>query len=187
VTALPALALAALATVQVVLAQTVPLPDETPLTPAQETSIRDEMAALVPILVNGGKSPQEAKLAAHAVGICLGAAYGHSLTSDQAETVCGKVLDAFTIQPGTIAYQLTPDDRAWIASNIGGWTGTLGSVLEPDELEAVQSTMQSCLEGEMRRGEDRDGAVKKCAEGLLPLLNRNELRQQLLQAIGALP
>ena len=53
-------------------------------------------------------------------------------------------------------------------------------MLEPDEVSAVQSTMNACLEGHMRRGESRGDAVGKCAQGLLPLLSTPELRQQLL-------
>lgn len=163
------------------------LPDEVPLTPAQEASIRDEMAGLFQVLVNGGKPPQEAKLAVNAVGLCLGAAYGHGLTRDQASAVCGQVLDAFTVQPGTIAYQLTPEDQAWIAGKIAAWTNDLAPMLSPDELGAVRTTMAACLEGHMKRGEGRDKSVGQCALGLLPLLNRPELRQRLLESAGRLP
>ena len=58
-------------------------------------------------------------------------------------------------------------------------------VLEPDEATAVQSTMYACLEGHMERGEGRDGAVGKCAQGLLPFLNRHELQQRLVEIAGS--
>src|SRR5262245_50955188 len=115
-----ALLIAALALLNVAWAQAIP--EGKPLTPSQEASIRDEMAALGPILVSGGKTPDEAKLATHAVGTCIGAAYSYDLTRQQAERVCGLVLDAFIIQPGTTQYALTPDDRAWLASRALGWT-----------------------------------------------------------------
>ena len=156
--------------------------EEIPLTPAQEASIREEMTALAGVLMQGGKSPQEAKLAVNAVGLCLGAAYSHGLSHDQASAICGEVLDAFTIQPGTILYQLTPDDRNWIATRTSIWTSELSALLEPDQLAAVQTTMQACLEGNMRRGEDRDGAVRRCALGLLPLLNKPELQELVLNS-----
>ena len=179
---LAALLLAALTTARVASAQPIPaIPDGKPLTPAQEDSIREEMAALAPLLIGGGKTPQEAKLATHAVGTCIGAAYSYDLTRQQAEAVCGLVLDAFIIQPGTTFYQLTPDDRAWLQTRALGWTGELSAVLEPDEATAVQSTMYACLEGHMERGESRGGAVGKCAEGLLPFLNRPELQQRLFE------
>lgn len=163
------------------------LPDEVPLTPAQEASIREEMTQLAQWLVAAGKSPQEAKLAANAVGLCLGAAYSRGLTRDQAQAVCGQVLDAFTVQPGTIAYQLTPEDRAWMASSIDTWTAALAGMLSPEELGAVKTTMTACLEGHMKRGEGRAGSVKSCETGLLPLLNRPELVQLLLESAKRLP
>lgn len=156
--------------------------EEIPLTPAQEASIREEMTALAGVLMQGGKSPQEAKLAVNAVGICFGAAYSHGLTREQASVICGEVLDAFTIQPGTILYQLTPDDKGWIASRTMIWTSELSALLEPDQLAAVQTTMQACLEGYMRRGEDREGAVRRCALGLMPLLNKPEFQQLVINA-----
>jgi hypothetical protein len=180
---LAALALAALTTVNIAWAQ--PIPEGKPLTPTQEASIRDEMTALAPVLMSGGKSPQEAKLATHAVGTCIGAAYSYDLTRQQADRVCGLVLDAFIIQPGATHYDLTPDDRAWLQSKALGWTDELSSVLEPDEVTAVQSTMYACLEGQMERGESRGDAVGKCAQGLLPLLNKPELRQRLLEVAGS--
>ena len=158
-----------------------------PLTPAQEASIREEMAALGAILVGGGKTQQEAKLAGHAVGTCIGAAYSHGLTRQQADRVCGLVLDAFIIQPGATFYQLTPDDRAWLSTKVLSWTDELSAVLDPDGVGAVQSTMQACLEGHMERGESRGDAVGKCAQGLLPLLNLPELRERLLEVAGTLP
>jgi hypothetical protein len=183
---LVALLVAALTTANVASAQTVPaIPDGKPLTPAQEASIREEMAALAPMLISGGKTEQEAKLATHAVGTCIGAAYSYDLTRQQADAVCGLVLDAFIIQPGATAYQLTPDDRAWLQSRALGWTSELSAVLEPDEVTAVQSTMYACLEGHMERGEDRGDAVGKCAEGLLPFLNRPELQQRLLEIVNS--
>jgi hypothetical protein len=175
---LAALLLAALTTLNIAWAQAIP--DGKPLTPAQEASIRDEMTALVPALVSGGKSPQEAKLATHAVGTCIGVAYSYDLTRQQADRVCGLVLDAFIIQPGATHYDLTPDDRAWLATKALGWTGELSAVLEPDEVSAVKSTMEACLEGYLERGESRGDSVGKCAQGLLPLLNMPELRQRLV-------
>jgi hypothetical protein len=163
------------------------IPDPKPLTPAQEAGIRDEMSALAAMLVQGGKTPDEAKLAVNAVGICFGAAYGYDLTHDQAEVVCGEVLGAFIIQPGTTRYDLTPADRAWVAGKIQGWTGELSMVLDPPQIGAVQSTMQACLEGHMKRGEERDESVGRCLMGLLPLLNTPELRQRLLEAVGKIP
>lgn len=156
--------------------------EESPLTPAQEASIREEMAALAGVLMQGGKSPQEAKLAVNAVGICFGAAYSHGLTREQASVICGEVLDAYTIQPGTILYQLTPDDKQWIASRTTIWTSELSALLEPDQLAAVQTTMQTCLEGYMRRGEDRDGAVRRCALGVMPILNKPEFRELIINS-----
>lgn len=156
--------------------------EEIPLTPAQEASIREEMTALAGVLMQGGKSPQEAKLAVNAVGICFGAAYSHGLTREQASVICGEVLDAFTIQPGTVLYQLTPEDKGWIASRTMIWTSELSALLEPDQLAAVQTTMQACLEGYMRRGEDRDGAVRKCALGLMPILNTPEFQQLVIDS-----
>lgn len=176
---LAALLLAALTTLNIAWAQAIP--EGKPLTPAQEASIREEMTALAPILVGGGKSPQEAKLATHAVGTCIGAAYSFDLTRQQADAVCGLVLDAFIIQPGTTHYELTPDDRAWLQMKALGWTTELSAVLEPDEVTAVQSTMYACLEGHMERGETRGDAVGRCAQGLLPFLNRPELQQRLLE------
>jgi hypothetical protein len=163
------------------------IPDPKPLTAAQEASIRDDMSALAAMLVQGGKTPDEAKLAVNAVGICFGAAYGYDLTRDQANVVCGEVLDAFIIQPGTIKYDLTPADRAWVAGKIQGWTGELSAVLDPPQIGAVQSTMQACLEGHMKRGEERDDLVGRCLMGLLPLLNNPALRQRILEAVGKLP
>ena len=177
------LLLSALATLNLAWSQ--PVPDGKPLTPAQEASIRDEMTALAPILMSGGKTPQEAKLATHAVGTCIGAAYSYDLTREQAEKVCGLVLDAFIIQPGSTFYQLSPDDRAWLQTRTLGWTSELSAVLEPDEITAVQSTMYACLEGHMERGESRSGAVGRCAEGLLPFLNRPGLQQRLLEIVNA--
>ena len=183
---LAALLLAALTTARVASAQPIPaIPDGKPLTPAQEDSIREEMAALAPLLIGGGKTPQEAKLATHAVGTCIGAAYSYDLTRQQADAVCGLVLDAFIIQPGTTYYLLTPDDRAWLQTRALGWISELSAVLEPDEVTAVQSTMYACLEGQMERGEGRGGAVGKCAEGLLPFLNRAELQQRLLEIVNS--
>ena len=154
------------------------------LTPAQEQSIKDEMAVLGKILVDGGKSPQDARLATNAVGICLGAAYSQGLTRAEADKVCGLVLDAYMIPAGSVAYQLTPDDKAWITSRVGMWTEELKAVLSPDELGAVRSTMQACLEGYMRQGKSRGDAVESCAMGLLPLLNEPDLRQRLVTAAG---
>jgi hypothetical protein len=182
-----ALAMVAVTSANVALAQPIDVPDPTPLTPAQEAAIHDEMSGLAAMLIDGGKPVDEAKLAANAVGICLGAAYGYGLTRDQAEAVCGEVLDAFIVEPGTIRYELTPDDRTWISGKILGWTGELSGLLDPAQLGAVRSTMQACLEGHMKRGEERDDAVRHCALGVLPLLNRPELRQRLLQSAGKLP
>ena len=159
-----------------------PTVDERPLTPEEEAAIRNEMAALHAVLVQGGKAPHEAKLAVNAVGVCFGAAYMHGLTREQATAVCGEVLDAFTIQPGSILYQLTAADRAWIESRVTDWTSELAAILDADELGAVRSTMTACLEGNMRRGETREGAVKRCALGLLPLLNRPGLREFVVNA-----
>jgi hypothetical protein len=184
---LVALAMVTVMSAGVAMAQPINLPDEEPLTPAQEAAIRDEMSGLAAMLVNGGKPVDEAKLAANAVGICLGAAYGHGLTRPQAEAVCGEVLDAFIVEAGTIRYELTPEDRAWISGKILGWTGELAALLDPAQIAAVRSTMQACLEGHMKRGEERDDAVRHCALGLLPLLNRPELRQRLIEAAGRLP
>jgi hypothetical protein len=163
------------------------VPDPKPLTPAQEASIRDEMTALAGVLVNGGKSPNEAKLAANAVGICLGAAYGYDLARDLAEAVCGEVLDAFMIQPGTTRHDLTPADRAWIADKIQDWTSELSLVLDPPQVMAAQSTMQACLEGHIKRGEEHDESVRSCLLGLGPLLDQPALRRRLLEAVGKLP
>lgn len=180
--------LAALTTVNVALAQPIPpVPDPKPLTPAQETGIRDEMQGLAMVLINGGKTPDEAKLATNSVGICLGAAYGYGLTRDQAEAVCGEVLDAFTVQPGTTAYTLTPDDKAWVAGKVQGWTGELSAVLDPVMLGAAQTTMQACVEGHLKRAEERDDAVRHCLLGILPLLNRPEFRQRLIDAASKIP
>ena len=182
-TKLSALLLAALTTMNIAWAPSIP--EGKPLTPAQEASIRDEMMALGPVLVSGGKSQQEAKLATHAVGTCIGAAYSYDLTRQQADRVCGLVLDAFIIQPGATHYELTPDDRAWLATKILSWTSELSALLEPDEVVAVRSTMEVCLESHLERGETRGDAVSKCAQGLLPLLNMPELRQQLLEAASS--
>ena len=183
---LAALLVAALTSVNVASAQTIPsIPDGKPLTPAQEASIREEMGALAQVLLSGGKSPQEVKLATHAVGTCIGAAYSYDLTRQQADAVCGLVLDAFIIQPGSTAYLLTSDDRAWLQTKALGWTTELSATLEPDELTAVQSTMYACLEGQMERGESRGGAVGKCAEGLLPFLSRADLQQRLLEVVNS--
>jgi hypothetical protein len=184
-TRLAVLLLSALATLNIAWAPGIP--EGKPLTPTQEASIREEMTALGGMLVGGGKTQQEARLATHAVGTCIGAAYSHDLTRQQADRVCGLVLDAFIIQPGTTFYQLTPDDRAWIATKVLGWTTELNAVLDPDGVTAVRSTMQSCLESQMERGESREDAVGKCAQGLLPLLNMPELRQRLLEVAGTLP
>jgi hypothetical protein len=162
------------------------LPDPKPLTPTQEAAIRDEMGALAMMLVQGGKTPDEAKLAANAVGICLGAAYGYDLKKSSADAVCGEVLDAYIIQPGTIRYELTPADRAWVAEKVQDWTSELSAVLDPPQIGAVQTTMQACLEGYMKRGEEREGSVKRCLLGLMPLLNRPEFRQRILEAVGKL-
>jgi hypothetical protein len=153
-----------------------------PLTPEQEAAIRDEMAALYGVLLQGGKSPQDAKLAVNAVGICFGAAYAHGLTRTQTNAVCGEILDAYTIQPGTILYRLTAEDEAWITSRTTAWTSELAGLLEPEQLAAVRTTMQACLEGNLRAGADRTGAVKRCARGLLPLLNEPELQQLVIDA-----
>ena len=158
-----------------------------PLTEAQEASIREEMAGLGAVLVAGGKTPQEAQLAAHAVGTCIGTGYSYGLTRRQADRVCGLVLDAFIIQPGATFYQLTPDDRAWLTAQVLGWTDRLSKALEPDQLDAVRSTMHACLESYMERGETRQGAVERCAEGLLPMLDMPALRQRLLDAARTLP
>jgi hypothetical protein len=181
-------ALAALTIVNVALAQPVPpIPDPKPLTPDQEAGIREEMQGLALVLVNGGKTPDEAKLATNSVGICLGAAYGYGLTHDQAEAACGEVLDAFTVQPGTTGYTLTPDDHAWVAGQVQGWTGELAAVLDPPLLGAAQSTMQACVEGHLKRAEERDDAVRHCLLGILPLLNRPEFRQRLIDAANTIP
>ena len=166
-TRLTAFLLAALATLTIAWAPAVP--EAKPLTPTQEASIRDEMAGLGAVLVSGGKSQQEARLATHAVGTCIGAAYSYELTRQQADRVCGLVLDAFVIQPGATSYQLTPDDRAWVSAKVVSWTDEVAAVLDPDEVEAVSSTMQACLESQLERGENREDSVKKCAKGLLPL------------------
>lgn len=176
---LAALLVAALTTLNIAWAQAIP--EGKPLTPAQGASIRDEMAALAALLVSGGKSPQEAQLVTHAVGTCIGAAYSYDLTRQQADAVCGLVLDAFIVQPGATQYTLTPDDRAWLQTKALGWTTELSAVLEPDQVTAVQSTMYACLEGHMERGESRGDAVGRCAQGLLPFLNRPELQQRLLE------
>ena len=167
------------------IAWTQAVPEGKPLTPAQEASIRDEMMALGPLLVSGGKTQEEAKLATHAVGTCIGAAYSYDLTRQQADRVCGLVLDAFIIQPGSTQYALTPDDRAWLETKVLAWTSELSAILEPNQVLAVRSTMQACLEGHMERGEPRDDAVGKCAQGLLPLLNMPELRQRLVEVASA--
>lgn len=180
---LAALVLAALALLNLAWRQ--PIPEGKPLTPAQEASIREEMTALAAILISGGKSPEEAKLASHAVGTCIGAAYRYDLTRQQADAVCGLVLDAFIIQPGATQYQLTPDDRAWLQTRALGWTDEASAILEPDEVKAVQSTMYACLEGHLERGESRGGAVGRCAEGLLPFLNRPGLQERLLEIVNA--
>jgi hypothetical protein len=163
------------------------LPEGKPLTPAQEASIRDEMASLTGVLVSGGATPQDAKLATHAVGTCIGVAYSYDLSRQKAERVCGEVLDAFTIQPGTIAYTLTPDDRVWLASKIDGWTDELSMLLGPDELTAVQSTMNACLTGHLERGESRGEAIGSCAAGLMPFRDVPGLRERLTALSGARP
>jgi hypothetical protein len=181
-------ALAALATVNVALAQAIPpVPDPKPLTPAQDDSIREEMQGLAQVLVNGGKTPDEATLATSSVGICLGAAYGYGLTRAQAEAVCGEVLDAFTVQPGTTVYTLTPDDKTWVAGKVQGWTGELSAVLDPSLLGAAQTTMSACIEGHLKRAEERADSVRHCLLGILPLLNRPEFRQRLIDAANKLP
>jgi hypothetical protein len=185
---IPALALAALMAVNVALAQAAPaIPDPKPLTPDQEASIREEMTGLAGMLLSGGKTPDEAKLATDAVGICLGAAYGYGLNHDQAEAACGEVLDAYIVQPGTTQYALTPDDRAWVSGTVQGWTSELAAVLDPPQLGAAQTTMQSCIEGHLKRAEEREDAVRHCLLGILPLLNRPEFRQRLIDAAGKLP
>jgi hypothetical protein len=184
-TKVAALLLAALTTLNIAWAQAIP--DEKPLTEAQQASIREEMAALGAVLVGGGKTEQEAKLAAHAVGTCIGTGYSYGLTRQQADRVCGLVLDAFIIQPGATFNQLTPDDRAWLSARVVGWTDELATVLEPDQVGAVRSTMHSCLESYLERGEGRVGAVSRCAEGLLPMLDMPGLRQRLLEAASKLP
>jgi len=180
--------LATFATLNTAWAQPVPaIPDPKPLTPTQEAGIRDEMSGLAMVLVNGGKTPDEAKLATYSVGTCLGAAYGYGLTHDQAEAVCGEVLDAYIVQPGTTRYDLTPDDQAWVAGKVQGWTVELAAVLDPPQLVAAQSTMQACMEGHIKRGEEREGSGKRCLLGITPLLNRPEFRQMLIDAAGKLP
>jgi hypothetical protein len=183
-TKLAALLLAALTTLNLAWSQ---IPEGQPLTPAQQASIREEMTALGAMLVGSGKTPDEAKLATNAVGTCIGAAYSHGLTRQQADRVCGLVLDAFIIQQGATYYQLTPDDRAWVSQRVLDWTDELSERLEPGEAGAVTSTMQSCLEGRIERGEPRDDAVVTCAKGLLPLLNMPELRERLLEVASAFP
>jgi hypothetical protein len=167
---------------------TVPdIPDPKPLTPEQEASIRSEMSSLAGALVSGGKTPGEAKLAANAVGICLGAAYGYDLSKEQAQAVCGEVLDAYIVQPGTLKHELTPSDRAWVADNVQDWTSAASLVLDPPQVTAVQTTMQACLEGHMKRGEAKDDSVRNCLLGLRPLLDQPALRQRLLEAVGRIP
>jgi hypothetical protein len=163
------------------------IPEGQPLTAAQEASIREEMTALGGVLVSGGASPQEAKLATHAVGTCIGAAYSYGLDRQQADRVCGLVLDAFIIQPGTVSYKLTDDDKAWLSTRIVGWTDELAMFLGPDEVTAVQSTMNACLTGHLERGESRADAVKSCAMGLMPFLDKPGLRDQLMARISTLP
>jgi hypothetical protein len=186
-TRLLAITLAGLATLISVSGVAAITPDEQPLTPAQEASIREEMSALADVLMQGGKSPQEAKLAVNAVGVCFRAAYSHGMTRYQAYSVCGEVLDAFTIQKGTTAYALTADDQAWITSRTTAWTSELSGVLEPEALGAVRTTMQSCLDSNMRRGDDRETAVRSCAKGLLPLLNQPELQRFVMDAAANVP
>lgn len=163
------------------------IPEPKPLTPVQEASIRDEMTSLAGMLVQSGKTPDEAKLAVNAVGICLGAAYGYELSRAEANAVCGEVLDAFIIQPGSIRYDLTPADRGWVAAKVQDWTSELSLVLEPPQIVAAQTTLQACLEGYMKRGEEREGAVGRCLMGILPILNNPALRERLLEAAGRLP
>jgi hypothetical protein len=163
------------------------IPEGKPLTPSQEASIHDEMTSLAGVLMSGGATPQDTKLATHAVGTCIGVAYSYDLSREQAERVCGEVLDAFIIQPGTIAYTLTPDDRAWLSSKILGWTDELSMVLGPDELTAVQSTMSACLTGHLERGEDRGEAIGSCAVGLMPFRDVPGLRERLTALSGARP
>jgi hypothetical protein len=163
------------------------IPDPKPLTPEQEASIRSEMSALAGALVSGGKTPAEAKLAVNAVGICLGAAYGYELSRDLAQAVCGEVLDAYIVQPGTLKYDLTPADRAWVANKVQDWTSEASLVLDPAQVAAVQTTMQACLEGHMKRGEAKDDSVRNCLLGLRPLLDQPALRQRLLEALGRIP
>jgi hypothetical protein len=62
------------------------------------------------------------------------------------------------------------------------WTSELSGLVEPDQLVAVQTTMQACLEGNMRRGEDRDGSVRRCALGLMPLLNNPEFQELVINS-----
>lgn len=163
------------------------IPDPKPLTPEQEVSLRSEMSALAGALVSGGKTPDEAKLAANAVGICLGAAYGYDLSRDLAQSICGEVLDAYIVQPGTLKYDLTPADQAWVAGRVQDWTSELSLVLDPPQVAAAQSTMQACLEGHMKRGESRQNSVRSCLVGLRPLLDQPALRQRLLEAVGRIP
>jgi hypothetical protein len=68
-----------------------------------------------------------------------------------------------------------------------GWTGELSGLLDPAQLDAARSTMQACLEGHLKRGEERDDSVGHCVLGLLPLLTRPELHQRLLEAAGRIP
>jgi hypothetical protein len=163
------------------------IPEGKPLTAEQEASIREEMTSLAGVLISGGATPQDAKLATHAVGTCIGVAYSYDLSRQQAERVCGEVLDAFIIQPGTVAYKLTPDDRAWLESKIQGWTDELAMFLGPDELMAVQSTMSACLTGHMERGESRSDAIRSCAVGLMPFRDVPGLRERLTALSGARP
>ena len=99
-----ALALAALTTLtfaNAASAQAIPaIPDPKPLTPTQEAvRIRDEIPGWWGCSSTAARR-RRSKLAANAVGICLGAAYGYGLTHDQAEAACGEVLDAYIVQAG---------------------------------------------------------------------------------------
>lgn len=155
---------------------------ERALTQAEESRVNQTIGALGPVLLRGGLSQQEAGLAMNAVRVCLRMAYANDLSQATGERVCGLVLDAFTVDKGATQYTPTQDDQMWIMTRVVGWTEALKSTLSQDELGAVRSTMAACLEGHMRRGEDRDDILGHCAMGLLPLLNESELRVKLLQA-----
>lgn len=176
----------ALALVALALPLTVPpgaalAQDERPLTSAEEAHVSQTVASLAPYLASAGLSQQEIGLAMNAVGVCLRTALANDLSQGAADQACGIVLDAFTVDRGATAYQLTPDDQAWIAMQLGGWAEALAGRLSQEELDAVRSSMGACLVGHLRRGEGREEALGSCALGLLPLLNQPELRQRLLQ------